>query len=175
MTSLERFLNALHKLEMAICFLAFAAMALILMVDVGMREIVGIGWYGASQRATIAMVILVFIALGLATSSGVHLRPRFADDVLTASWQPVILRLSDLVTAVFYLFVAVVAVYVVRDTAALEERVHTIHWILWPFQLVIVFAFGMGAVRHVIYFIYPALRPLEDDHGIDDEDEDPML
>ena len=64
------FLATLKKIELIICFVAFAAMAIILMVDVGLREIVGVGWYGASQRAVFAMVIVVFMALGLATADG---------------------------------------------------------------------------------------------------------
>ena len=161
MTTALQFLTVLKKIELAVCFLAFAIMTLVLMVDVGLREFIGVGWYGSSQRATFAMVVVVFIALGVATADGRHLRPRFADNVLPKSWEPAILRLADLISAAFYLFVAVVAVSVVQVTFDLQERTSTLLWLVWPFQTSMVIAFGLGAVRHVIYFIYPDLRPQE--------------
>ncbi len=158
----KRLLTLLEKAETFICFCAFAAMAIILMIDVGMREVLGLGWYGASQRATMAMVVLVFIALGLATSHGAHLRPRFADGLLPETWEPIILRLSDILTACFYGFVSLVAIFVVIETFSLGDRVTTINWILWPIQSVMIVAFGIGALRHSLYALFPPLRPDED-------------
>ena len=161
MNTARQFLTVLKKTELTVCFLAFAIMTLVLMIDVASREIFGVGLYGSSQRATFAMVIVVFIALGLATADGRHLRPRFADNVLPDAWEPYILRLSDLISAAFYLFVAVVSVDVVQVTFDLQERTSTLLWLVWPFQTVMVVAFGLGAVRHVVYFVYPPLRPKE--------------
>jgi len=161
LSNARQFLTVLKKIELAVCFAAFAIMTLVLMIDVASREIFGVGWYGSSQRATFAMVVVVFIALGLATADGRHLRPRFADNVLPKSWEPFILRLADLISAAFYLFVAVVAVGVVQVTFDLEERTSTLLWLVWPFQTAMVFAFGLGAIRHVLYFAYPELRPKE--------------
>lgn len=152
-------LKQMRAAELAACFVAFSAMAIILMVDVAMREILGAGWFGASQRAVFAMVIVVFFALGLATADGVHLRPRFADGLIPKRWEPLLLRVADVITASFYLFVAVLAFYVVRDTYELDEHTSTLRWVVWPFQFVMVVAFGMSGLRHIIYLIFPPLRP----------------
>ena len=155
-------LKQLRAAELAFCFVAFAAMSIILMADVAMREVLGSGWFGASQRAVFAMVIVVFFALGLATADGAHLRPRFADGLIPKHWKPLLLRVADVITAAFYLFVAVFAFYVVRDTYELDERTSTLRWVVWPFQFVMVLAFGISGLRHIIYFIFPPLRPSDD-------------
>ena len=86
------------------------------------------------------------------------------------------MRIADVITAAFYLFVAVVAVFVVEETFQLDERTSTLRWVVWPFQTVMVIAFGLGALRHVLYVIYPTLRPddsaQEGEEFYDDDDEE---
>jgi TRAP-type C4-dicarboxylate transport system permease small subunit len=153
------FLKRLRTAEQAVCVVAFVVMAVMLIADVAMREVLGVGWYGASQRAVLAMVVVVFFALGLATADGVHLRPRFADALIPQRWESFMLRVADLITALFYLTVAVVAVFVTAQTFGLNERTPTLRWEVWPFQAVMIVAFGLSGLRHIIYLIYPALRP----------------
>ena len=155
----KKFLSYIRTAEQVVCFVAFAAMATILMIDVAMREFIGLGWYGAGQRAVFAMVIVVFLALGLATADGTHLRPRFADALIPARWEAAVNRFADLITAVFYIAVAVIAVFAVQETYRLDERSSTLRWPVWPFQAIIIVAFGLSGIRQVIYFVYPPLRP----------------
>ncbi len=161
MTHVERFLKGLRRVEQGVAFVAFMVMALALIGDILAREITGTGLFGATQVAVFGMIIVSFIGIGLATADGTHLRPRFADTVLPRHWQPVIGRIGDGLTAAFYAFVAVVAVSVVEESRALGDVTSTLRVVIWPFQTVIVVAFALSALRHVLYALFPALRPQE--------------
>ena len=155
----ETFLTWLRKAELAVCFLAFVVMALVLMVDVLNREFTGAGVYGSGQIGVFGMVIVAFLGLGVATAEGAHLRPRFADHLIPARFEGTLNRIADIITALFYGFVAYVAVEAVSISYGFTEVTSTLRILIWPFQSVIVIAFGMGAIRHVIFARYPALRP----------------
>jgi C4-dicarboxylate transporter DctQ subunit len=117
------------------------------------------------------MVVVAFLGLGVATSEGAHLRPRFADGLIPPKYDTHFNRLADVITACFYGFVAYVAVFVVQETYELEDVTPTLRILIWPFQSVIIIAFGIGAVRHLIFAAFPPLRPLESSAEASDDQE----
>lgn len=105
------------------------------------------------------MIITAMVGFGLASQSGKHLRPKFADHWIPESWEPLIERLQEWLTAAFCLTFAVVATGVVAETRALEETSRMLRIPIWPMQSVIPLAFYVAALRHAIFALYPALKP----------------
>ena len=155
----DRLLQIISRAERLLVSISFAAMTLIIMADVLLREISGTGVAGAPRVAVYAMIITTMISFGLASQSGRHLRPKFADHWLPESWEPLIVRLQEWLTAAFCLTFAVVATGVVVETWALEESSRMLRIPIWPMQSVIPLAFFVAAMRHSIFALYPTLRP----------------
>lgn len=159
MRAAEKFLNGIGRIERAVILLSFAVMAGALMIDVLSREILGRGVFGAPQVGVFAMIVMSFLGLGLASASGGHLRPRFADRLVPRSWDPFMDRLAEFIFALFCAALGVIAIMVVRETFELGDVAPVLRWPIWPFQAVIAAAFFIGAIRHTLFGIYPALRP----------------
>lgn len=157
----ERFIEYLYRFEKAVALLAFAVMTLVIIADVVSRKVTGQGIAGAPRIAVYAMIITALISFGLASHNGRHLRPRFADSWLPERWLGGIIRLQECLTAVFCLTFAITAVIVVYDTYQLQETSRMLRIAIWPMQTVMPCAFFIGAIRHMIYALYPALRPNE--------------
>ena len=115
----------------------------------------------ASQIGVFGMIVVAFMGIGLATADGAHLRPRFADHLIPKALEPAILRLADLITALFYWFVAGVGAYIVIEAYEYGDVFNTVRIVIWPFQMVIVLAYFLGGVRHIIFMLRPELRPPE--------------
>ena len=157
----EALLKRLRIFEQAVCFVAFSVMAIALMADVGARELTGSGILQASQVGVFGMIVVAFMGIGLATADGAHLRPRFADQLIPKMWKSFVVRLADSITALFYWFVAGVGIYVVLEAYEFGDVFKTVRIVIWPFQLVIVLAYFIAGVRHIIFMIWPMLRPPE--------------
>lgn len=157
----EIFLKKLRTFEQAVCFAAFSVMAIALFSDVFWREWTGSGILQASQIGVFGMIVVAFMGIGLATADGAHLRPRFADHLIPKAWEGFIVRLADLITALFYWFVAGVGIYIVFEAYEYGDVFNTVRIVIWPFQLVIVLAYFIGGVRHIIFLARPELRPPE--------------
>lgn len=145
--------------ERATTFSAFMLMVAVVFADVATREISGTGLHWARQVGVYANLVVVMLGIGLASADGAHLRPRFADGWLPAAWDPWLTRISEALMAVFCLVFAWVAAGVVADSLAMGERSAVLRVVVWPVQAVIPFAFGLAALRHAIYALYPALAP----------------
>lgn len=157
----EAFLKKLRVFEQAVCFIAFFVMAVALFSDVFWREWTGSGILQASQVGVFGMIVVAFMGIGLATADGAHLRPRFADQLIPKRWEHAVVRLADFITAVFYWFVAGVGIYLVLEAFEFGDVFNTVRIVIWPFQMVIVLAYFLGGVRHLIYMTWPELRPPE--------------
>lgn len=169
------FLVRLGQVERAICFTAFMVMVIVVFIDVVFRELTGGGLHWASQAGVYANLFVVMFGLGVASADGRHLRPRFADCWLPDSWQPVLIRLQELLMALFCAAFAVIAATVVQDSIQLAERSAVLGVLIWPFQLVIPVAFGIAGVRHGLFALYPEHRPADaencDQHPLCSEDQ----
>ena len=165
----RRALELLRGVELAVTSAAFAVLAAVIFADVLVREFTGSGLSWARQIGVYANVVVTLVGIGLASASGAHLRPRFADGWLPAAWDPWLMRAGEALTALFCLAFAWIALMVVLETYELDERSVVLRLMVWPFQSVLPLAFLFAALRHGCYALWPALRPAErgegDPHG----------
>lgn len=154
-----RLLARLARVEHALTFVAFAILIVAVFADVLSREFSGTGLHWARQTGVYANVVVVMFGLGIASGGGAHLRPRFADGWLPAALGPVLNRLNDLGMAVFCIAFAVVAAGVVAESIALQERSVALRIAVWPFQSAVPAAFAIAGLRHLLYAVFPDLRP----------------
>ena len=159
-------LKRLVKAEKWISFVAFTLLITVIFADVVSRELTGSGMHWARQVGVYANIFIVMAGFGLASASGQHLRPRFADGWLPASWNVALGRLQEGVMALFCLAFAVVAFQVVTETYSMQERSVVLRIVVWPFQAVIPTAFAVAAVRHAIYGLLPQQRPADNKSSI---------
>jgi TRAP-type C4-dicarboxylate transport system permease small subunit len=155
----ERFLALLARVERLAAFLAFAVLVAVVFVDVLNREVTGTGLHWALQIGVYANFVVVMLGIGVASAGGAHLRPQFADRWLPISWEPVLVRLQEAVTGLFFLGFAIVSATVVAETRLLEERAPVLGNLIWPLQALIPAVFVLATLRHGFYVVWPALRP----------------
>lgn len=156
--------NALRRLdrwERWITFLAFTLMTAVVFADVMSREITGSGLPWARHVGVWANIVVTMIGLGIASSTGAHLRPRFADGWLPEVWQPALIRLQEGIMAAFCLAFAVLVCVVVSESIVLQERSAILRVVVWPMQTVLALAFVIGVFRHASYAAFPDLRPVD--------------
>lgn len=156
-------LTALRHTEQAATALAFLAMVLVLGWDIVGRELLSGGKIWATPIAVYANIVIAFIGIGLASAGGAHLRPRFFDGLAPRPLHALFDRLTDIGFALFSVGAAVLCWQVVRESIALQETDPVLQWQVWPFQVILVVAFGLAVLRHTLYAAWPATRPVA--HG----------
>jgi len=139
--------------------MAFSIMTLVIIADVLARKIIGVGIAGAMRIAVYAMIVTALISFGLASHKGRHLRPKFADNILPASFTAYVIPLQESLTALYCLVFAVVSAGVVYDTFLLQETSRMLRIVIWPMQSIIPIAFSLGFIRHSLYALNPEIRP----------------
>lgn len=159
MQSARRFMKGLWYLEATVCVLAFSITAVALMADVLGREFFGNGIFGAQRLAVWTTAIAGMIGFALVTSEGGHLRPRFADGVIPKAVEPFVDRFADLLSAAICIGLGWYAVEFVKSSYELGERGMAIPILVWPIQLILPWMFFSSALRHLVFFAWPALKP----------------
>lgn len=152
-------LRSLDRFERSACSAAFFVLACLLIADVALREMLGQGLAWSRQAGLYANLVVSLFGMGLAASAGSHLRPRFADHWLPERWQPAMVRIGWLVTALAFLGFAALATQFVLETAAMEEQATVLRIPLWPVQALIPLAFAYCALRYLCYACSPQLAP----------------
>ncbi|MFK7956513.1 MAG: TRAP transporter small permease [Lysobacterales bacterium] len=163
-------LQKLNHFERAATFAAFTFMVVAIFADVLWRETTGVGLHWARQAGVYANIFVVMLGLGLASNAGTHLRPRFADSWLPASWDRQINRLAEVLTAAFFAVFAFFGTKITYSALMLEERSVLIGVLVWPMMAVIPLAFIIATIRHGAFAINPDWRP-EDPIQAPDETE----
>lgn len=153
------FLARLAQAERLITFAAFLVLIAVVFVDVLNRELTGSGLHWASQAGVYANVVVVMLGLGVASATGAHLRPRFADGWLPARLDAPMRHLQELLMALFCAVLAVLGADIVLETWRLGEVSPVLGNPVWPVQLIVPLAFGLAALRHGLYALWPSLRP----------------
>ena len=156
-------LQTLLALESAILLTAFAILILVTFADVALRTISGSGLLWSRDVGIYANIWLSMLGIGIASSQGSHLRPRFMDSWVRAEWHSWLPRLQELLTAAGFLALAVIATQVVADTRALGDSNSVLRWPIWICQLCMPLALGFAACKHSLFALFPALRPGERD------------
>lgn len=131
----------------------------VVFADVLAREISGTGLHWALEAGAYANLLVVAMGFGLASASGSHLRPRFADRWLPASCEAPLARAGEACMAAFCFASAVLGVIVVAETFALDERSTAAGTPTWLPQSMLPLMFAAGALRHFLYALHPGLRP----------------
>jgi len=157
----EVILARLDQLQRGLCIVAFGVLIGVIFADVVARELTGAGLYWASQTGVWANVLVVMAGFGLASGSGAHLRPRFADSWLPASWAAQLGTLQHLCNALFCIAIGILAAGVVLETWRLGEIDIDLFLPVWPVQAALPVAFLLGGLRHFIYALVPRTRPGE--------------
>jgi len=153
-------LKGLQRFEQVGTTLAFAVMVGVLAVDIFGRELFGGGKIWATPIAVYANVFIAFVGMGIASAHGTHLRPRFMDGLAPQALAPLFDRFTDAGFALFAAGAGVLCWAVVKESVELQETDAVLQWQVWPFQMFLVVAFGLAATRHLLYALWPALRPL---------------
>ncbi len=160
-----------HRAECLIAVAAFGMIAVLLILDVAGREILGpiykmldvkgaTGVYGAQKLSVYLLVLASFCGIGIATATGSHLQPRIGFGWVPEAWGPVMDRLADVLTGLFMLGVAYYGYVFIGSTMASGLRAQAFNLPVWPFQLAIPLGFLSAAVRYFLYAGWPALRPV---------------
>ena len=160
-TIAARIIRALDRFETTIAALAFILLVAAIFADVLAREFTGTGLHWARQAGVYANIVVVMLGIGVASSRGAHLRPRFADGLLPAGWEAALETARELVMAGFCLLFAGLAAKVTLDALLLQERSVLIGIVIWPILAVVPLAFALAAIRHAIYALRPGLRPVD--------------
>jgi TRAP-type C4-dicarboxylate transport system permease small subunit len=149
----------LRRFEQVATAAAFALMVLVLGWDILGRELLSGGKIWATPIAVYCNVAIAFIGMGVASAGGAHLRPKFLDGSVPRGWAPFFDRLTDIGFALFSAGACWLCLAVTRESVQLQETDPVLQWPVWPFQTILVAAFGIAVVRHTLYALWPVLRP----------------
>ena len=167
----RRLVDGWHRVECLIAVAAFGFIAIVLILDVAGRELLGPiykafdlkgspGIYAAQKMCVYALVIGSFCGVGVATATSSHLLPRLGFGWVPKSFGPTMNRIADLFTGVFFCGVAWYGWVYVESSMQAGLRAQAFDMPIWPIQLAIPLGFLSAAVRYFFFAAWPALRPL---------------
>lgn len=170
-TGARRLVDGWHRLECLIAVAAFGFIAVVLILDVAGRELLGPiykafdlkgspGIYAAQKMCVYALVIGSFCGVGVATATGSHLLPRIGFGWVPESFGPTMNRIADLVTGVFFCGVAWYGWVYVQSSMQAGLRAQAFDMPIWPIQLAIPVGFLSAGLRYFFFAAWPGLRPL---------------
>lgn len=159
-----------HRVECLIAVSAFGFIAVVLILDVAGRELLGplymaldikraAGVFAAQKMCVYALVIGSFTGIGIATATASHLLPRVGFGWVPAAWGPAMNRLADLFTGAFFTGVAWYGWVYVHSSMQAGLRAQSFDMPIWPIQLAIPLGFLSAAMRYFFFAFWPALRP----------------
>jgi TRAP-type C4-dicarboxylate transport system permease small subunit len=160
-----------HVVECWVAVAAFTFIAVILLLDVVGRELLGplvrifgmkaaTGIFASQKMSVYALVIGAFVGIGIATATGSHLVPRVLFGVVPARWGATVNRFADLLTGLFLVGVSYFGFVFVESSFATDLRAPVLNWPVWPFQLAIPLGFISAALRYFLFALWPDLRPI---------------
>lgn len=160
-----------HRAECWIAVVAFSFIAIILLLDVLGRELLGpslrllgfpasaTGIFASQKLSIFALVIGAFAGIGIATATASHLVPRVGFGWIPARWDPWFNRLADVITGLFLVGTAYYAWVFVQSSMETDLRAPVLDWSVWPIQLAIPIGFLSAAGRYFMFAAWPAIRP----------------
>lgn len=165
------FIARWHRVECLIAVAAFGFIAVVLILDVAGRELLGpiyhaldiraaAGVFAAQKMCVYALVIGSFAGVGIATATASHLVPRVGFGWVPERFGPVMNRLADLFTGVFFCGVAYYGLVYVNSSMQAGLRMQAFDMPIWPIQAAIPLGFLSAALRYFFFAAWPALRPL---------------
>lgn len=155
-------LKTLFRIEAIVASVAYVVVVVAMLTDIIAREFFNASFIYTSKLALFAAIFAGMLGLGLATASGTHIRPRFADLWVPHSWQNQLQRLGDLLSASLFSFAGYISYELVHSSYEIGFLVPVVDWPLWWFQIIMPYAFISNALRHLAFAIHPALKPKEE-------------
>ena len=152
-------LRQLSGFENIIAATAYGLLSVAVLADVFAREVMAVPVVGLQRFAVYMTIIAGFLGVSLATTAGSHIRPRIADNWVSAAWEPLINRASSLVTSLTFGVTGYFACLFWYTNFTMGEVAPVLDWPLWPILIVIPYAFFSSALRYLLYAIYPELNP----------------
>ncbi|MFV0294430.1 MAG: TRAP transporter small permease [Paracoccus sp. (in: a-proteobacteria)] len=159
--TLSRFLSVVTFAEKVIAFLSLILIAGVLAADVIMRELFHIGLFGSLRIGVYALILCAMAGFGVATASGEHLRPTFADALVPAAMIRPAQRLGQLASCAIMVVLVWASWKMVVFIRDIGERDMALDLPVWIIQLALPLAFGIAAIRYLSYAIFPDLIPEE--------------
>jgi TRAP-type C4-dicarboxylate transport system permease small subunit len=154
-----RFLAGLGWVEAAVAVSAYMLVAGLLLADVLGREFFGTSIYGAQKVAVIATIAAAFMGLSMATGRGSHLRAEAMDRLVPRQFSALADRLGQLVSFALFAALTWYSLQFALGTRSLGLRLPVLGWQMWPMQMVLPVAFGLSAIKVLLFFLHPALSP----------------
>jgi TRAP-type C4-dicarboxylate transport system permease small subunit len=154
-------LDRLFRTEAAIASTAFAVITAAVFFDLVGREFFGKGLYGAQRVAVYCMVWAAMLGFALAVAWGAHLRIGGIERLVPKAWNAATDRIADLASCGACLFLAYWSYVFVAVAYEQKARGMAFDFPLWPIQAVILWCFASGALRYLLYAVFPTLRPRE--------------
>ncbi len=162
---MKRFFHLLYRFEATVAATAYVIVVLVMLIDIIGREFFDLSLMHSSKIALFSAIIAGMLGLGLATSSGTHIRPRVTDHLLPQVLQIPLQRLGDVLSAGLFLYAGYISFGLVRSSYEIGFLVPVVDWPLWWFQSIMPYAFCSNALRHASFALSPALKPVEEDVG----------
>lgn len=156
---MKAFLSFLQRVETAVAVIAFAVVASMLFADVMAREFFGNGIFAAQKIAVYATAVAGMLGFAVVVGVHGHLRPKIVDKAFPESWNPVMDRLGDLVSAGICVFMGCIAAGFAYTSFEVGEVGMVLLNKLWWMQAIIPYAFFSSALRFLVYAMVPSTRP----------------
>jgi TRAP-type C4-dicarboxylate transport system permease small subunit len=157
----RKFLQWLTRIESMVAVLALAVAATALVSDIFAREILRQGLFGSLRVAVYATAIAALLGFSLCVAAGAHLRVTVFDSLTPEGWRSTVARTGDLLALVICCYFAYWAISYVNQTRVLGETDPSLNLKVWPMQSVLAWMFISGALRYLLFFMFPELRPAE--------------
>ena len=158
---MQHFLRQLFRLEAMVAVAAYTIVTCALMIDIVSREVFHHSIWGIQKIAVYSAITAGLIGLGLATSKGKHIRPKFTDTWLPTRWVGNLTRAGDLIATITFLVAGYVSIDLVVISYDYEFLAPVLDWPIWPFQIILPYTFFSTALRHGCSTVNPELRPKE--------------
>lgn len=158
---MSHILILLNKLEAFAASACYGLVAFALVLDVLARELFNHSIFGIQRAAVYLVIATAYLGMGLATGENKHLRPRFADGWLPASWQTGLKRLSDLVATILFALMGYLSLQLVATSFQWQDQASMLNIPLWTLQWVMPYGFLSCSLRYAMYFFNPSLKPQE--------------
>jgi TRAP-type C4-dicarboxylate transport system permease small subunit len=140
-------------------------MTLLVISDIGGRELFGTGLAWAQKIAVYMMIWAGFIGASITQGKGGHLRPEIADKIWPAKFHGQFHTIRWAVTAVFCLFAAYHSFLYLQESIELGDRSPIVDFPLWIVQTVIPITFILMALQAIIFSLFKDIRPAEKREG----------
>lgn len=153
---MKSFIDILGRVERILAALFMGAMTILVVFDVGSREIFNQGIPWAQKTAVYFMIWGGFLGAVMVSEKASHLRPEVADK-LWSKKPELFVRIQNLITLVFCFTFTYASISYVAESLEFGDKSVVLQVPLWVLQLIIPYTFLSMGLRN-LYFLF---RPNE--------------